>query len=402
LLLSQSVGRRAHALIARVAGQGGALVGYAAQLRLVAEAPLQAELLRRLQGELRADDTPADALLARLHRRAGLVIPASSLAYGVVQALTLWDLHLLAAFERWQTAAGRHARRWLGVLGETEALAALAALAHDNPGWVFPDLDPAATALEAQDLGHPLLRGDLRVGNDVTVGPPGTFLLVTGSNMSGKSTLLRAIGVNAVLAEAGGPVCAAACRLPPVAVRTSMHVQDSLERGVSYFMAELQRLKGVVDAAREAAEAGDRRLLYLLDEILQGTNTAERQVAARRIVRHLVAAGAIGAVSTHDLTLADAPQIADLARPIHFSETVSGGGPGPAMTFDYTARPGIATSTNALRLMELVGLDLAAEDAPGVPGAPPQAPGVAASGLPAASASASIPQPDSSGSSGRG
>jgi DNA mismatch repair ATPase MutS len=248
-----------------------------------------------------------------------------------------------------------------------EALAALAGLAHDNPAWAFPDFAPAATALEARGLGHPLLPADGRVVNDVTVGPVGAFLLVTGSNMSGKSTLLRALGVNVALAGAGGPVCAGALRLPPVALWTSMRVQDSLARGVSYFMAELQRLKQIVDAARPGAAGGDgdaggRRVLYLLDEILQGTNTAERQIAARRIVLFLVERGALGAVSTHDLTLADEPAVAAVAHPVHFTETFATTADGPAMSFDYRLRPGIATSTNALRLMELVGLALDAGD----------------------------------------
>jgi DNA mismatch repair ATPase MutS len=239
---------------------------------------------------------------------------------------------------------------------------------------VFPDVDPSARLLLTRSMGHPLLPPAERVDNDVEVGPSGTFLLVTGSNMSGKSTLLRAIGVNLVLAGAGAPVCAASFRTPPLTLWTSMRVQDSLERGVSYFMAELQRLKQVVDAARAAAdpwavdgrdgnrrEAGGRRFFYLLDEILQGTNTAERQIAARRIVSYLVESGAIGAVSTHDLTLAEAPALAAHARMVHFTESIVAGDDGPMMTFDYKLRPGIATSTNALRLMQIVGLDLGDE-----------------------------------------
>jgi DNA mismatch repair ATPase MutS len=191
----------------------------------------------------------------------------------------------------------------------------------------------------------------------VTVGPPGSFLLVTGSNMSGKSTLLRTIGANAVLAGAGAPVCARALRLPPVAVWTSMHVEDSLEEGVSYFLAEVLRLKRVVEAARAAGE-GDPLVCYLLDEVLRGTNTGERSVAAVRVLRVLAGQRAIGAVSTHDLTLGDAPDLAGVARPVHFRETVTAGGEKPAMTFDYLLRDGPATSTNALRLLELMGLAL--------------------------------------------
>jgi hypothetical protein len=145
--------------------------------------------------------------------------------YGIVQWLTLWDVQVLAGLEGWQREVGSRARAWLAALGEAEALAALAVPAHDHPDWAFPTFDPATGNLEAQGLGHPLLPDAVRVVNDVTVGPPGTLLLVTGSNMSGKSTLLRALGVNIVLAGAGGPVCAAALRLPPVTLWTSMRVR---------------------------------------------------------------------------------------------------------------------------------------------------------------------------------
>ena len=180
-------------------------------------------------------------------------------------------------------------------------------------------------------------------------------MLVTGSNMSGKSTLLRAIGANVILAGAGGPVCAEAMALPVADLRTSMRIRDSLEEGISYFMAELRRLKAVCDAASAASE---RPVLYLLDEILQGTNTAERQIAARRILHHLLDQHAIGAVTTHDLTLADAEDLQNRAVLVHFRESVETPEDGPPITFDYRLRPGLATSTNALRLMEIMGLAL--------------------------------------------
>jgi DNA mismatch repair ATPase MutS len=180
--------------------------------------------------------------------------------------------------------------------------------------------------------------------------------------MSGKSTLLRSIGVSVVLALAGGPVCAASLTLPPVRLWTSVRVQDSLERGVSYFMAELQRLKQIVDAARPDPSRTDPRVLYLLDEILHGTNTAERQIAARRVITFLLEQGAIGAVSTHDLALADDPDLKERADAVHFRDLVDTKHGTTTMRFDYHLRPGVATTTNALRLMELVGLDLARGD----------------------------------------
>ena len=345
--------------LARVAAVEGHLGAYANALELLANASFDAPVLRRLQSRLNADGLAAPEQIRRLQRLTALAFPSSSMLYPAVQVVTLWDIHVLAVLERWQVAVGPRARDWLTALGEAEAIAALAVLAHDNPDWAYPVFDPATDALEASGLGHPLLPTAARVVNDVTIGPPGTFLFVTGSNMSGKSTLLRAVGVNLVLAGAGGPVCASRLHLPPVKLWTSMRVQDSLERGVSFFMAELERLKQVVDASRANGRVGaeaEPRLLYLLDEILQGTNSAERQVAARRIIRRLIDDGAIGAVSTHDLALADAGPLAAAGQAVHFAEQVSDHGDGPRMSFDYKLRPGIATTTNALRLMELVGL----------------------------------------------
>jgi DNA mismatch repair ATPase MutS len=171
--------------------------------------------------------------------------------------------------------------------------------------------------------------------------------------MAGKSTLLRAIGVNAVLAGIGAPVCALAFHLPPIVLWTSMRIEDSLRGGVSTFLAEARRIKAIVDAADVAGEA---RLLYLLDEPFRGTNARERRLAVRRVVARLVSLGALGAVATHDLDLADEPPLTGAARPVHFAETVVDGSAGPGMTFDYRSRPGLATTTNALRVLALVGL----------------------------------------------
>ncbi|MGH2559041.1 MAG: MutS family DNA mismatch repair protein, partial [Thermomicrobiales bacterium] len=357
IVINQAVGPRVRELVAAPAEHKAALLAYAGLLETVGTADVSAALPRRLQERITAGGHRAHELLGRLALLTRFWVPASSLGHWPFQALFLWDIHLLDRLESWQRVAGGQARDWLTALGEAEGLVALGAVAHDHPEWVFPEIDPAAEVIEARGIGHPLLPDEIRVVNDVTVGPAGTFLLVTGSNMSGKSTLLRSIGVNVVLAGAGGPVCAAALRLPPVSLWTSVRVQDSLERGVSFFMAELQRLKQVVDVAREH-HSDDPRVLYLLDEILQGTNTAERQIAARRIIHFLVDRGALGAVSTHDLALAEGPDLSQVARRVHFRETLHEDGSGPPMSFDYHLRPGLATSTNALRLMDLVGLDV--------------------------------------------
>jgi hypothetical protein len=356
LLIATAVSGQSVPPIERAGSQRSSLRGYAALLDLLEAREFDAPLLNRLRGDVRvAGKAPADTL----KELAGITrwwMPRGSIAYLPVQAFLAWDLNYLAWLERWQQKAGPSVRGWLAAAGELEALAAFAALSADHPDWTFPRLDPATDRFSSQALGHPLLADDERVANDVTIGPTGTFLLITGSNMSGKSTLLRAAGINIVLAQAGGPVCAESLTLPPVALWTSVRVQDSLREGVSFFMAELLRLKQIVDAANQRT-ADDPPVFFILDEMLQGTNTAERQIAARRIIRHLVDRGNLGAVSTHDLTLADGPELGEIAVPVHLTETVRETDDGPAMVFDYKLRDGIARSTNALKLMDVVGFD---------------------------------------------
>jgi hypothetical protein len=359
--LGFAVARHTHGTFNAVSGRSQAIRHYANLLSLLdGHRGFESARLRSVCERLSPLGRPASRHMQRLERLAGLAdARLSPLFHLPLLAMTLWDLHVLVGFERWQREVGREVRRWLETLGELDALAALAALRHDNPGWVFPNMraDGSDSRLAAEGLGHPLLPPEACVVNDVEVGPEGTYLLVTGSNMSGKSTLLRSIGTNVILAQVGAPVCARRLELPPILLATSFRVQDSLEAGVSFFMAELRRLKEVVDLAREChGAAGGPRLLYLLDEILQGTNVYERQVAVRRVIRHLLRYGAIGAISTHDLTLAEAEGLAEASRAWHFTESYESGEAGPRMRFDYVLRPGVSSTVNALKLLEVVGL----------------------------------------------
>jgi DNA mismatch repair ATPase MutS len=189
----------------------------------------------------------------------------------------------------------------------------------------------------------------------VTLSEPGSALLVTGSNMSGKSTLLRAMGLAAVLAFAGAPACARRLRMTPLVIRTSIRVSDSLESGVSHFYAEVKKMKAVVEAA-----SGRGRVLFLLDEVLHGTNSRERQIGARWVLAEMLSRGAVGAVSTHDEELCRlTPELMSRVRLVHFRETVKDG----AMTFDYTLREGPVQGGNALRVMQLAGLGVPLEGA---------------------------------------
>lgn len=344
--------------LGQVQGQRNMLKGYATVTQLVATESFECDALRDIQRDLTGDANAAGQMRA-LERLADCAdVKLSPMLHFVVQGLLLWDFHVAFLLTRWKRDTGKHIGGWLAAIGVVESLAALATLAHDNPDWVFPIVDARDPAIvSATALGHPLLPASIMVANDVTVGPERTLLFVTGSNMAGKSTLLRAIGLNVVLAQAGSVVCAEAMTCPPVLLHTSMRVQDSLARGVSYFMAELERLKLIVDAAEAAKETHQRKLMYLLDEILHGTNSAERLIAARYVLVRLMDLGAIGAVTTHDLQLADASALEHAAQHVHFQEVFSRSADGRAtMSFDYKLRPGKATSSNALKLLEMVGL----------------------------------------------
>lgn len=365
-VLVRTLRRRAIRQVFAEAGDGESGVRrYGDLLGHLHRAPLTSSYMTRVRRRIGEGPRAAPEEIARLRRLLDLADVRRSPLFHLPLAIVLhWDVHVLAALERWKARSGRRVRDWLDAIGEAEALAALAAAAADHPDWTLPALDPDARTLRARSLGHPLLAPGICVRNDVEVGPAGSFLLVTGSNMSGKSTLLRAVGLNAVLAQAGGPVCADELRMPPLRVVTSMRVDDSVTGGVSFFMAGLHRLKEVVDAARSGGDSprpdaassgvGAPRTLYLLDEILRGTNSAERRIAARTVLRHLLETDAIGAVTTHDLSLADAEDLVARAVAMHFTESVGDGADG--LAFDYRLRAGIATSTNALKLLEMVGL----------------------------------------------
>jgi hypothetical protein len=355
LVIWARVRTEAHRRFEAVEGAEASLGRWAELLEVAAALPPGSPHLDRLREGAQSPVEGAAALasLARISDWAQL--RRSSLAYFPVALLLAWDVHPLVPMERWRERFGDRVEGWLEAVGELELVTALALLQFDHPEWVLPEEhpgheEPPNPSIHARDLRHPLLPPDRAVGNDLELPGPGALLLVTGSNMSGKSTLLRALGVNQVLLLAGGPVAAAAYRAPPLVPWSSMRIRDSLADGVSFFMAELQRLRRVVDAARA------RSTLVLLDEILQGTNTAERRTAARIILGHLLEAGAVGAVSTHDLTLADAPELAPRLVQVHLREEVGEVDGVRNLAFDHRLRPGPATSRNALLLLEIVGL----------------------------------------------
>jgi hypothetical protein len=341
-----------------VSAREGALAPYRSMLELIAAERFDAPSLQRLQAKISAGKETsrgAPEEIGRLSAIAGFLDARQNEVFRFfIGPLFLWDLHCVLALERWQARAGRRVRGWIDAIGEFEALASLAGFARDHRETTWPILGEDA-AFQAKGLGHPLIDAHVRVTNDVSLRGSGTALLVTGSNMSGKSTLLRSMGINAVLAMAGAPVVARELVMGSIELRTSMWARDSLAKGVSHFYAELEKLKRVVDGI-----GAGRPLFFLLDEILQGTNSRERIIGARSVLRHLLEQGAMGAISTHDVGLLDlGPGLDARVDKVHFEEQVSDSENGKStMTFDYKLRPGVVRSTNALRLMQRVGIDV--------------------------------------------
>jgi DNA mismatch repair ATPase MutS len=265
----------------------------------------------------------------------------------------LWGTHLALSIEAWRRAHGRHVREWLRISGEFEALASLSAYKYEHPGDPFPEFtddNRKPPLFEGLRLGHPLIPTARMVRNDVDLGDRVQLLVVSGSNMSGKSTLLRTVGVNAVLAFAGAPVRAERLRISPLRIGATLRIQDSLQEGRSRFYAEISRIREVADLAAAPTPA-----LFLLDELLHGTNSHDRAVGAAGVLRALVDRGAIGLVTTHDLALtAIADQFGGRAANVHFDDRFEGS----TIAFDYVMKPGPVTHSNALALMRAVGLEV--------------------------------------------
>jgi len=309
-----------------------------------------APLLARLRSDLDSHGLCPSAQISRLHRLFELLDSGRNQFFAPIAMLLLWPVQLAFALESWRHKSGHAVERWLAAVGKMEALSALAGYAYEHPDDPFPEILEAGTCFEARGIGHPLIPEDRCVRNDLLLCGDLRVLVLSGSNMSGKSTLLRAMGTNAVLALAGAPVRARALRLSPLSLGASIRVMDSLQAGSSRFYAEITRLRQLVDLTKNGPP-----LLFLLDELLHGTNSHDRCIGAEAIVRGLVERGAIGVLTTHDLALA---HIADILAPaasnVHFEDFMQDG----KIVFDYRLKPGVVTHSNALELMRSIGLDV--------------------------------------------
>ena len=261
-------------------------------------------------------------------------------------------VHAAHRLEQWRKTIGPEIPQWLEVVGKIEALNSLARYRYENPNNPFPDLvpDSEATCFDTSELSHPLITYQNRVHNDIRIDSQQQLVMVSGSNMSGKSTLLRTIGINIVLAGSGAPVQAKRLKTSRFTIGSAMRASDSLKEGASFFYAVISRIKRVVDLAKQPTP-----LLFLLDEILQGTNSHDRLVGAKAIIHQLINQNAIGLVTTHDLALTEIVEsLGKRAINIHFQDHIEAG----QISFDYKIRPGVIQKSNGLDLMKMIGLDI--------------------------------------------
>lgn len=308
------------------------------------------ERLLGLRAELATDALPPSQQIARLQRLCEALDWTKNQFFAPIAFVLLLPVQLAVAIERWRATNGPQIARWLDALAELEALNSLAGYAYEHPHDPFPEVIEQGPLYDGEQLGHPLIPAARCVRNDMRLDAQRQLLIISGSNMSGKSTLLRTIGVNAVLALAGAPVRAKRLRLSPLQAGASIHILDSLQAGASRFYAEITRLRQIVELTK-----GELPLLFLLDEILSGTNSHDRAIGASAVVKGLVERGAIGLVTTHDLALTRiADELGSRAANVHFEDELKDG----RMSFDYHMREGVVQRSNALELMRAVGLDV--------------------------------------------
>lgn len=315
----------------------------------------QADRLCHLRTQLQSARPDPVLAVHRLDRLIQMHDWQHNLFFTPIAASILWGVQCATAVQAWRQRHGESVEQWLSAVGEFEALAAFAAFGFEHPTYPFPELvereghtDPPV--YDAQAIAHPFLADDRAVANDIRLGREPQLVVLSGSNMSGKTTLLRTVGINGVLALAGAPVRAKSLRISRVSIGATLRVQDSLLEGKSRFYAEILRVKQLVEIAR-----GKIPLLFLMDELFHGTNSHDRVEGAHGVLEYLVSLGGVGLVTTHDLALAAiGDRLGSRATNVHFEDQVVEG----ELLFDYRLRPGRAVHGNALALMRAVGLEV--------------------------------------------
>lgn len=310
--------------------------------------PFHSSGLQLLKQQLTSHSVPGSKAIAHLETIVQLIESRDNIFMRLLDVPLMYSVQVAFAAEAWRRAHGKAVRFWLNAVGDMEALLSLAAYSYEHPADPFPEFVEGAPTFHAEELGHPLIPIAKCVRNTVSIRGETRALLISGSNMSGKSTLMRSVGINTVLAMAGAPVRAQRLQLTPLRVGASILVNDSLQEGSSRFYAEITRLRRICDLAEQHPP-----VLFLLDELLQGTNSKDRLTGAEAVVRELIDSGAIGIVSTHDLALTDMQHSGKgRLQNMHLQDEIEDG----KMKFDFKLRPGVVTKSNGVELMRLIGL----------------------------------------------
>jgi hypothetical protein len=346
-IFARGTAERVAKVVSAVERREPALALLAGLLRVMERQSFAAPRLIALRSALQRNGVPASRQIERLRKLVALLDARRNQFFAPFALLFLWTTNIAFAIERWRLESGAEIVAWIDAIGELEALLSLSSFAFEHPTFPMPEVIDGDANFDGDAVGHPLIPDDRRVANDVRIGGDLRLLIVSGSNMSGKSTLLRAIGVNTILALAGAPVCAARLRVTPMSVGASISLNDSLSEGASRFYAEILRIRDILRIPPP--------LLFLLDEVLGGTNSHDRRIGAAAIIRGLVSRGAIGLATTHDLALAQiADDLAPRAANVHFEDRIENG----QVLFDYRMRLGVVTKSNALELMRAVGIEV--------------------------------------------
>lgn len=329
------------------------LLRYGILIQQIEKLAVKTPLLQNVQGHFRNSEAQfgASRAIRQLSYYLGQLNVRNNPFAIFLNLIGVWDLQWVYQLEKWKVQHREDLSAWFGALGEMDALSSLANLHYNQADWVFPVLHQEAS-LSAKQLGHPLIPGNRRIGNDLQMPTQQHLKLLTGSNMAGKSTWLRSLGVNLVLAQAGAPVCAQALSMPPLLVFTGMRTQDDLSASASSFYAELRRLRAMLDAV--IAQEGQRTgVFFLLDEILKGTNSRDRHQGSRALMLQLLRHGSAGFIATHDLELtAMEAENPGLIQNVCMEVDIQG----DELYFDYTLKPGISQSFNASVLMRRMGI----------------------------------------------
>lgn len=352
--VSMTQGARFRPLFDLVSSKKGNLDAYFAMWKVVEEKQFESSLLREMKERTFPAGRKPSVTLAELETRISLAdLRHQFPVHFILDTLLLWDLHVARGLIAFREKHREGFEEAFIALGELEALVALATFRAIEPESVYPEIAPPGSPFEAEELAHPLIKPEERVANDLFLKGPSSLLIITGSNMAGKSTLLRSVGLAIAVGLAGGPVLARRLRMPEVRLRASMRIDDDLQAGASYYYAELQRIRGVIEGADEQPP-----IFFLLDELLRGTNAEARLAGSRAILEHLLDRGAMGLVATHDFELTKLENERAGVENQHFTDVIRDG----EMVFDYALREGVVKQSNALRLLAGIGIEI--PDAP--------------------------------------